>query len=127
MTGRRWYERRAREVKNSCARTHLQRVDPQTERETRRLPQGRPAAIVTGAWAGYLTIGEAAAESRVSARTIRRALRDIRLPLRHYRIGRRVVIARADLRTWIEAHVGTPAPAAVTDLLGRLSPDARQL
>lgn len=85
---------------------------------------------MTGSWTGYLTINEAATECRVSSRTIRRWLSDARLPLRHYKLGRRVVIARADLQQWIEAHVATPTMVPTTvekRALARLSPTAREL
>ena len=84
---------------------------------------------MTGSWSGYLTINEAAGESRLSSRTVRRALRDTRLPLRHYRVGRRVIIARSDLQAWIEAHGSTPAttPTVEKRVLARLSPAAREL
>ena len=73
----------------------------------------------------YLTIGEAARAVRLSERTIRRALRDPVRPLRHYRPGRRVIITRADLTRWLEAHVAvlTAQPA----VLDRISPAARAL
>jgi excisionase family DNA binding protein len=53
---------------------------------------------------GYLTIAEAAGIARVCTRTIRRALGDRVRPLAHIRIGRRVLIAEADLRRWLDAH-----------------------
>ena len=82
-----------------------------------------------GNWSGYLTIAESATESRLSSRTIRRGLRDPRCPLRHYRIGTRVVIARVDLQAWIEAHVSTPvmAPTIEKRVLASVSPAAREL
>jgi excisionase family DNA binding protein len=78
----------------------------------------------------YLNLSEAATASRLSERTIRRALHDRKSPLRHYRIGRRVVIAETELRAWIEAHVSTTAPSpskAAERVLTRLSPTAREL
>ena len=74
----------------------------------------------------YLTIDEAAAVCRLSARTVRRGLKSSVRPLRHYRVGRRVVIARSDLASWLEMHravpeVGVPATGAVAEILNRLN------
>jgi len=73
----------------------------------------------------FLTIDEAAAFSRLSTRTVRRGLRSVDRPLRHYRIGRRVVIPQHDLTTWLESHrakprIDAPADGAVADILKRL-------
>ena len=74
----------------------------------------------------YLRIGEAADVARLSTRTIRRAMAAATHPLRHYRVGRRVVIARSDLVSWLEMHrvapeIAIPANGAVTELLNRLN------
>jgi len=63
----------------------------------------------------FLRLEEAAALAKLSTRTLRRALAVSTRPLRHYRIGRRVVIARRDLTAWIESHRAAPivSPAAV--------------
>jgi excisionase family DNA binding protein len=75
--------------------------------------------------ADFLTIDEAAEHVRVSPKTIQRAMRDRRNPLRHYRPGRRVVIARADLEAWLKLHVAMPAPSPT--VLDRVSPLARSV
>ncbi len=74
----------------------------------------------------HLTIDEAATLSRLSARTVRRGLKSADRPLRHYRIGRRVVIPRDDLDAWLEMHRVGPETAAprdrgVADILRRLN------
>jgi excisionase family DNA binding protein len=74
---------------------------------------------------GFLTIAEAGSKARVSPRTIRRALRAPRMPLRHYRIGRRVVIDESDLEQWVKAHAAMPVVAPA--VLDRMSPIAREL
>lgn len=76
------------------------------------------------AMAELLTISEAAAVARCSAKTIRRAIHDRCKPLRAYRPGRAVVIAATDLDSWIRSRVVTPSPHTVRD---RLSPTAREL
>ncbi len=68
------------------------------------------------------TIESAAKAACVSTKTIRRALRDPKRPLRHYRIGSRVVIAEENLHAWLELHAVNGVPAAVVD---RISPAAR--
>lgn len=74
---------------------------------------------------GFLTIAEAAEIARLSSRSIRRGLRDSKCLLRHYRVGRRVIIDRDDLERWIHSHavVSAVAPAIVD----RVSPSARGL
>lgn len=74
----------------------------------------------------YLRIGEAADVARLSTRTIRRAMASATHPLRHYRVGRRIVIARLDLVSWLEMHravpvIAVPANGAVADILNRLN------
>jgi hypothetical protein len=54
---------------------------------------------------GNRTLDAAAAESRLSVRTIRRAYQSSRVPLRHYRNGARVVIACSDLQQWLKGPV----------------------
>lgn len=56
----------------------------------------------------FLTIGESAARVRLSPRTIRKAIAGEAKPLRHFRVGRRVVIAETDLAHWLEDHAVTP-------------------
>ena len=56
----------------------------------------------------FLTIAEASRRARLSPRSIRRALAGEVKPLRHFRIGRRVVISEADLAAWLEAHAVMP-------------------
>lgn len=69
--------------------------------------------------AGYITIAEAAMIARVSSRTISRGLRDAVRPLRHFHIGRRVVIDERDLRQWVERGVVTASPASVLHPVSR--------
>lgn len=76
--------------------------------------------------AGYLTLAEAARRSSLSLRTLRRALRDVRRPLGHLRVGRRVVISERDLSSWLEGHRATPRPLSAA-VLDRVSPAAREL
>lgn len=74
----------------------------------------------------YVSMAEAATILGVSYKTIQRAIRGIGRPLPHHRIGRRVVLARADLDRWITAQRDVPeaAPTTSTDagiLLQRLA------
>jgi excisionase family DNA binding protein len=75
--------------------------------------------------AQFLTLAEAAAVVRLSPRTLRRGMHDSRRPLRVARVGRRVIVERADLLAWLRAHVEVPAVSA--PVLGRVSPAAREL
>lgn len=56
----------------------------------------------------FLTIAEAAIRARQSTRTIRRAIAGEVRPLRHFRIGRRVVISETDLDRWVGDHAVMP-------------------
>jgi excisionase family DNA binding protein len=56
----------------------------------------------------FLTIAEAAKRARVSERTIRRATAGEVKPLKHLRLGRRLIIAETDLVGWLESHAVTP-------------------
>jgi excisionase family DNA binding protein len=74
----------------------------------------------------FLTIKEAAARARQSPRTIRRALAGEVKPLRHCRIGRRVIISETDLNHWLEDHAVMPAlQPEVKEELGALFPELR--
>ena len=75
--------------------------------------------------ASRLTLAESAKVARVSERTLRRAFADPVRPLRHARIGRRVVIAPADLDAWLERHTAPlPSPPG---LFAGFAPDVRAL
>jgi len=73
----------------------------------------------------YLSVAQAAMVLGVSEKTVRRALHGVGRPLPHHRIGRRVLIARADLDRWVAAQRVLPTVAAgvsgdVAELLQRL-------
>lgn len=74
-----------------------------------------------------LNLDEAAGEARVSVRTLQRHFTDPRHPLRRFRIGRRTLISRADLRDWVQRHAAAPTFAGLTvsapvhELLKRLN------
>jgi excisionase family DNA binding protein len=63
--------------------------------------------------AGYLTVREAAARAGVEEQTVRRWLRDARVPLSRYRVGQRGVrISEAELSAFL-APRPAPEPYAV--------------
>lgn len=73
----------------------------------------------------YLSVAAAASLLGLSQKTIQRAVKGVARPLPHIRIGRRVLIARADLDRWVAAQRVIPTVAAgvsgdVTGLLQRL-------
>lgn len=59
---------------------------------------------------GFLTLQEAALRVRLSPRTLRRALSSADRPLRHFRVGRRVIIPEAELLNWLKHP--SPKPSA---------------
>jgi excisionase family DNA binding protein len=75
---------------------------------------------------GFMTIAECAERARVSTRTIRRALHVSIGPLRHFKIGTRVIIAEADFQKWLAAHVAMPAVTVAPSVLAQVSPVARE-
>ena len=78
-------------------------------------PEGRIAEAAThfdrvrGDEPSYLSVAEAAMFLGVSQKTLQRAIRGAGRPLPHIRIGRRVLLARADLDRWITAQRIVPS------------------
>ena len=73
----------------------------------------------------YLSVAAAASLLGLSQKTIQRAVKGTSRPLPHIRIGRRVLITRADLDRWIAVQRVVPTAAAgssgdVAGLLQRL-------